>query len=88
MPPQELFSAASRARMLVYGRSLFRYHCSIELSTTISRYNAETNIEPKLLKRTFYPIAVVKRGRQTLESIHQGWLCNHVYAATFINQET
>ncbi len=62
------FAKLTRRRLK---RGVFR--SIVELQAAINRYLAETNNEPKPFKWTADPekiIAAVKRGRQTLESIH------------------
>jgi transposase len=52
-------------------RGVFR--CVVDLQATINRFVAETNLDPKPFTWTADPdkiIAAVRRGHQTLDSIH------------------
>jgi hypothetical protein len=62
------FSKLTRRRLK---RGVFR--SVVDLQVAINRFVAETNADPKPFVWTAYPkrvLAAVKRGKQTLESLH------------------
>jgi hypothetical protein len=66
--PAMLFGALTRRRLK---RGVFR--SVVDLQVAINRFVAETNADPKPFVWTADPkrvLAAVKRGKQTLESLH------------------
>src|ERR1700680_2523123 len=77
-PPQHPGSTRSKASSPSARASASSAACS-DLQVAINRFVAETNVDPKPFVWTADPkrvLAAVKRGKQTLESVHQVALFN------------